>query len=241
MIRMRRVSALAVGLSLAVVSVASAQSLTNGNLFVQVNVGGQAPSRKADNLLTVPVYGQEAAVATTITVPSGAIFDLSAGYNVRKSIGVAVGVSTFSHTGRMAGAASVPSPIFFNRPLAVGIPESSAKRSDVSVSVLLVHFMPIIEKVDLELFIGPSFTHVKQTLIGTVSIPAGTQDVVPTIDSQSGTATGINLGADLSYMYTKQVGGGIFMRYIGGSVDLESAKNLKAGGFQVGIGARLRF
>jgi len=31
------------------------------------------------------------------------------------------------------------------------------------------------------------------------------------------------------------------MRYNGGSVDLESAPGLKAGGFQVGLGGRLRF
>jgi hypothetical protein len=39
----------------------------------------------------------------------------------------------------------------------------------------------------------------------------------------------------------KSYGGGIFVRYNGGSVDLPSAANVKAGGFQMGIGARLRF
>jgi hypothetical protein len=42
-------------------------------------------------------------------------------------------------------------------------------------------------------------------------------------------------------MFVPHVGAGAFMRYISGSVDLDSAPNLKAGGFQVGVGGRLRF
>jgi len=75
----------------------------------------------------------------------------------------------------------------------------------------------------------------------TVSIPAGTQNVNPTIQTQSGTATGVNVGVDLTYMFVKQVGAGAFMRYVSGSVDLDSAPNLKVGGFQIGLGGRLRF
>jgi len=180
-------------------------------------------------------------VATTTTIPSGGLFDLSAGYKVTPSIGVAIGFSTFSVTGATAGAASVPSPIFFNRPAAVTIPENPADRKDRSVYLLLVGFVPVTDKVDVALSIGPSFTRVQQSLITSVSIPAGTQNVNPTIQTQSGTAKGVNVGVDLTYMFVKQVGAGAFMRYNGGSVDLDSAPGLKAGGFQIGIGGRLRF
>ena len=157
------------------------------------------------------------------------------------NLGVAIGVSTFSVTGATAGAASVPSPIFFNRPLAVTIPESPAERKDRSVYLLLVGFVPVTDKVELALSIGPSFIRVQQALITSVSIPAGTQNVSPSQQTQSGTAKGVNVGVDLSYMFIKQVGAGAFMRYNGGTVDLESAPGLKAGGFQLGLGARLRF
>jgi hypothetical protein len=213
----------------------------DGKLFINVNGGGQTQARSVDNTFTIPIYGQTATVATTTTIPSGGIFDLSGGYKVMNNIGVALGFSTFSVTGGTAGAASVPSPIFFNRPLAVTIPESPAERKDRSVYVLVVGFVPITDKVELALSIGPSFIHVEQSLIASVSIPAGTQNVNPTQQTQSGTAKGINVGADLTYMFMKQVGAGAFMRYNGGSVDLESAPELKAGGFQLGLGARLRF
>ncbi len=237
----RRISALVTGFTLAFGSLAGAQSLLDGKVFISVNGGGQTQSRTADNTFSIPIYGQTATVATTTSIPSGAIFDVSGGYKVMPNIGVAVGFSTFSVTGATAGAASVPSPIFFNRPLAVTIPESPADRKDRSVYVLLVGFVPITDKVELALSIGPSFIHVEQSLIASVSIPAGTQNVNPTQQTQSGTAKGINVGADLTYMFINHVGAGGFIRYNGGSIDLDSAPDLKAGGFQVGVGARLRF
>ena len=235
-----RISVLVVGLVLAFGSRAGAQGL-DGKLFINVNGGGQTQARSLDNSFSIPIYGQTATVATTTTIPSGGLFDMSFGYKVANGIGVAIGFSTFSVTGASAGAASVPSPIFFNRPLAVTIPESPADRKDRSVYVLLVGFVPVTDKVELALSIGPSFIRVQQSMITSVSIPAGTQNVNPTQQSQSGTAKGVNVGVDLTYMFIKQVGAGAFMRYNGGSVDLESASGLKAGGFQVGLGGRLRF
>jgi Outer membrane protein beta-barrel domain len=222
-------------------SLTEAQSLLNDKVFVNVNVGAQTQARSIDNNFSIPIYGQTATVNTTTTIKSGPIFDFSVGYKATKNIGAAIGFTTFSQTGATAGAASVPSPIFFNRPASVTIPESPADRKDRSIYLLLVGFVPIIDKVDLALSIGPSFIRVEQTMITSVSIPAGTQNVNPTIQSQSGTAKGINVGADLSYMFVKQAGAGVFIRYNGGSVDLPSAADLKAGGFQTGVGLRLRF
>ena len=237
-----RISMLLIGFILALGSRAGAQGLmTEGKIFINVNGGAQTQSRSVDNSFSLPIYGQTATVATTATIPSGGLFDFSAGYKVMPSIGVAIGVSTFSVTGAVAGAASVPSPIFFNRPASVTIPESPAKRKDRSIYVVLVGFVPVTDKVEVALSIGPSFTSVKQDLITGVSIPAGTQNVNPTTQTQSGTAKGVNVGVDLTYMFLKQVGAGAFMRYNGGSVDLESAPDLKAGGFQLGLGGRLRF
>jgi hypothetical protein len=242
-----RISVLVIGFALTFGSRAGAQGL-DGKLFISVNGGAQTQARSLDNSFSIPIYGQTATVATTTTIPSGAIFDMSVGYkvmnnigSVMNNIGLAIGFSTFSVKGASAGAASVPSPIFFNRPLAVTIPESPAERKDRSIYVLLVGFVPVTDKVELALSIGPSFTRVEQSMITSVSIPAGTQNVNPTQQSQSGTAKGVNVGADLSYMFIKQVGAGAFMRYNGGSVDLESAPGLKAGGFQLGLGGRLRF
>src|SRR6185436_10617855 len=109
-----RISLLLIGFTLALGSRAGAQSMSEGKVFINVNGGAQTQSRSVENTFSLPVYGQTATVNTTATIPSGGLFDLSAGYKVMPSIGVAVGFSTFSGTGAVAGIASVPSPIFFN-------------------------------------------------------------------------------------------------------------------------------
>ena len=146
----------------------------------------------------------------------------------------------------MAGTASVPSPLFFNDFKTVDIGGANAKRTDRNVYILAVWFLPVTDKIDIALSAGPSFTHVKQELVTSVTVPAGTQDAIASVESQSGTAKGVNVGLDATYMFNKSIfkasyGGGIFIRYNGGSVDLESAPSVKAGGLQLGGGVRLRF
>jgi opacity protein-like surface antigen len=242
----RNIRVLMAVLALACASTASAQQKTPANtpqtpVFVSVNAGAQTQSSTRNNDFTFPIYGQTATVTTTASVDGGPIFDLSAGYRFMRMFGVAIGYSSFSSTGTAQGAASIPSPIFFNRPAAVTISAVDAKRTDRNFYLVLVGFVPITEEIELSLFVGPSGTRVKQELISTVTVPAGTQDVVSAIQSESGTAKGVNIGADIAYHFQKHIGAGVFLRYNGGSVDLATLKDVKAGGFQMGIGARLRF
>jgi hypothetical protein len=80
-----------------------------------------------------------------------------------------------------------------------------------------------------------------QDLIYDVSVTPGTQSVVSPLHNESATSTGINIGGDLTYQFMKTVGAGLFVRYIGGTVDLPSISDVKVGGIQFGIGARLHF
>lgn len=239
-------------LALACASAASAQQTTpatasqstmplGGKAFVNVNIGAQTQSATMNRDFTFDIYGQTASVTTTATVDGGPLFDLSIGYRFMPRFGAALGYSTFSSTGTAQGAASIPSPLFFNRPAAVTITATPAKRSDRNMYLVLVGFMPLTDKVELSAFVGPSATRVQQELIVDVSVPAGTQNVVSTIQSQSATAKGVNIGADITYALMKQLGAGVFVRYNGGSVDLTTLKSVKAGGLQMGIGARARF
>ena len=54
----------------------------------------------------------------------------------------------------------------------------------------------------------------------------------------------MNAGVDFAYMLTEQFGGGLFVRWAGGSVDIPAAggtQSLGVGGFQTGVGIRVRF
>jgi len=237
----RTITALATVLLLAGASAANAQQLLGGKLTVGVNVGAQTRSSTATSDFSFPVYGQTAAVTTSSSVDGGPLFDLSGTYRFMPNIGVGVGYSYFSDTGVAQGAASIPNPVFFNQPASVPINPVDAKHSENNVYIVVAGFVPITPTIELSMFIGPSFTSVKQDLINSVTVPPGTQNVVSSVQRESGTAKGVNIGADLSYSFTKLVGAGAFIRYNGGSVDLPSLSDVKAGGFQLGIGARLRF
>jgi hypothetical protein len=135
----------------------------------------------------------------------------------------------------------VPNPVFFDQHATVTFTPADAKRTERNVYFLLVGFVPVGEKTELSVFLGPSFTEVHQDLITNVTVAAGTQNVSTTLATESGTAKGVNIGADLSYQVREQIGAGVFLRYNGGSADLTSVQNVKVGGFQLGIGARFRF
>jgi len=213
-----------------------------GKLLVDFNLAAQSQSTEASTDFSFPLYGQTASVTTTSANDGGPMFDASVGYQIKPRIGVAVGFTHFSQTGTAQGAASIPSPIFFNRPANVTIPATDVKRSDRDVYLVVLGFVPITPVIKLTGFIGPSFGHVEQELITGVTVPDGTQSISSTtITTQNGSSTGVNVGVDLSYMFTPLVGAGVFMRYNGGSVDLDTANDVKWGGFQLGIGARLRF
>lgn len=210
-------------------------------VFIGLNVGVQTRSSTITKDFSLPIYRETATATMSETVGRGTIFDVSAGYRIMPQVGVAIGYTTFGNTGSAQGTASVPNPTFFNRSAAVTITPVDAKRSEHTTYIVLVGFLPVGEKTDLSLFIGPSFTKVNQDLIYDFGVTAGTQSVLSPIRTESATAKGINIGGDLSYQIMPQVGAGLFLRYIGGSVDLPSATGVKAGGVQIGIGARFRF
>ena len=92
--------------------------------------------------------------------------------------------------------------------------------------------------------------------MATVQAPQNIADPPPlirsiTVTSVKDSPVGFNIGADGSYWITRvamvTVGVGLFVRYVGASLDLPSAAgatlegDLKGGGFQGGRGLRLGF
>ena len=127
-----------------------------------------------------------------------------------------------------------------DRPKIVTGNTSGLDRSELGVHLQAVWRTPVTDKTDVSFSAGPSFIRVTQQ-VATASLRAGTQNIDVTQKSESGTALGINVGFDGSYMFRPQFGAGLFVRYAGGSVDLPAVSNVKVGGFQGGFGLRVRF
>jgi hypothetical protein len=109
--------------------------------------------------------------------------------------------------------------------------------------------IPVTNRIEVSLSAGPSIFRVQQE----VATGVATSEVSPfdqvTITSfstsdRSKTAVGANGGVDITYVMTRRLGGTFFARYSGAAVNLSPGSNsvpMRAGGFQAGLGLRVRF
>jgi hypothetical protein len=227
------------GFILAGISTAAAQS-KDAPIFIDINAGAQTQSRAIQGSTSFPLYGETAVINSAQSIESGGLFDISGGYRFARSLGVAVGVSMFSQSGDGSIVASIPSPIAFNKAVTVTSTATDLKHSEVVTNLMLVYFVPIIEKFDANFFVGPSFFSVKQDILSATVAP-GTQNTTVATQEEKANATGVNVGMNLNYLIRRNYGAGVFLRYVGGTVDLPSSPDVKVGGFQFGAGLRLRF
>jgi hypothetical protein len=242
MINKTSLATLTMGFALAISSTASAQGSDPTKAFVDVNVGAQTQSRSFTSASSFPLYQETAVVNSAQSIDSGGFFDVSGGYRVMKRfpLSVGIGFSIFSNDGDGAVVASIPNPNVFNNPAVSTTNGSDLKHSEVGTHVLVVWSVPIDDKLDATISAGPSFFQVKQDVLSATVVP-GTQTLNVATHSEKKTGTGGNFAINLNYMLKPNYGVGIFLRYAGATVDLPSVENLKVGGFQFGLGGRLRF
>ena len=228
-------------LLIAAASVGAQSQQDPGNrAFIDVNVGAQPQRHTLNTSSTFSLYDEVATVTSNQPIPNGAIFEVNGGYRIRQHLAVAVGVSSFRRRSGGALSASIPDPLFFNQPRIVSGQTSGLDHVERAVHVQALWIIPVTDRIDVAFSAGPSFIHLAQQL-ATVSVSTGTQDAVATIERQTGTAIGANVGFDGSYMFTRRFGLGIFARYAAGSVDLPAASGVKVGGFRTGLGFRVHF
>jgi len=233
------------------VAQAGAQSTDNPRGYISFNVGGQLSSHSFNTVSTPTIYGETAQVSVPYEVKSGMLIDFSGTYRVWRKLGVGLGYSWFSNTDQKVLTATIPNPLIVNSPRTATASTGDLSHSESALHVLFAWPFAISNKFDVVGIIGPSFTHVSQDLVDTVTpvegappfstVSIGSVGVV----SESGWATGVNVGFDAIYHVTQKIGAGVLVRYVSGSVDLTTPSGtsvkIDAGGTQVGIGVRYRF
>jgi hypothetical protein len=218
---------------------AGAQTPVSPERFFTVNVGAQPQSRTVDALATTELYEQTAEFAAATTVGSGVFFDIAGGQRISPELTIGVGYSYFSSTGSASGTATIPDPLFGDRPTTMPIELSDLKKTEQFINIQFVWFRPVRAKMDIAVAVGPSIAHVSQEF-ASGQLVEGTETVEIVPDSQGGWGFGVNVGGDLIYMLTPQYGVGVLARYTWASVGLPAA-DVTAGGFQIGGGLRVRF
>ena len=216
--------------------------------FVNVNFGTQPSGRSIGRSDSFPVYGETATLTTAQENSGGALFDITGGYRFQPTIGglrpnlaAAIGFSNFSDTSASTVVATVPNPLFFDLPQTVNTSVTGLHHTERGIHLSAVWIAPVTNQIDVSVSLGPSFIRVSQDLVSSVTIPAGTQNATPNVVTEKKTGVGLNIGIDGSYLFTRNFGAGVFVRYAGAKVDLPSAPDLRVGGVQAGVGARVRF
>ena len=221
---------------------ASAQMTWTDKGFVNLTGGVQVGSHTLDTSRTFDLYDEQGTVDSSQKIKSGGLFDVSAGYKVWHNLAIGVGYTWTSSKADATIHATVPDPVFFDRPRSVDDTAAGLKHTENVINLSAVWMVPVTDKIDVGVSAGPSIFNVKQDIPGSLTATEPGPSIDVAVDSAKKTTVGINLGVDVAYMITKQFGVGGLARYTWGSVDLAGASDkLTVGGFQIGGGLRVRF
>jgi len=257
MMRLNRLmSALAAGaiLLLAGATQAAAQGAApEDNVFLQLNVGGQAGSHTLTQQGTFDIYDDQATFSDAIKVGGGGVFDIGGGVRVWGSnLFAGVSYTHFSDKSDAIVAGSIPHPLRFDLPFRnVSGTASGLEHSENQWHLDAVWKQPVTTQFDISVFLGPTIFNVKQDVVSGITVnevgPPFTEATLAGITTEraSKSSGGFNIGVDGTYMFTPMIGAGALIRFVTGSVDMPNGSNattkLDLGGVQFGVGVRVRF
>lgn len=240
---------LALGLTMAIVPDAQAQMTWNDKIFVNGSGGYQIGSRDIESNAAFEVYDEPASLTGLQSLESEFIFDVSAGYRIRRNLALGVGYANYNNEGNIAVTAQIPHPLIFGQFRTVQVQAAGAQHATNAINLMAVWMWPFTDKIDIAFSAGPSILIVKQDLVSAVNIvpevgPSYTSPVIDRIivTEQRKTTVGVNFGVDWAYMVNRRYGVGVGARYVWGSAALDGLDDsLTVGGFQILFGLRLRF
>jgi hypothetical protein len=218
--------------------------------FIAVNGGYQMTSHDFAKASTLRVNVEDGTFTTDYQVKGGSTFDVAGGARVWRRLSLGVGVTRLSGSTPSTLNGAVPHPFFFNRPRTVTGGVSGLEREEIAVHVQARATAPIrSQRLQVAAFGGPSFFHVSQGMVTSFTWA----ESYPFDDASFGSATsvkakgskiGFNVGADVAYFFSRQVGVGGTFQFAGATVELDgggTSQEVKAGGATAGAGLRLRF
>ena len=246
------VLAVAIGVSLGSASSVSAQTGQSAQAgqspalppeyFINVNVGAQQQRRTVTAPKSFRLYDEDAKLTTNYHIRNGVMYEIAVGKHVWRNLTLGVSFSAFDKSGTGDTDAIIPNPLFYDRPIEDRRALGSLAHRERAVHVMAAWWLPVTDKIDVSIAVGPSFIRVSQGVAKAANVVPQTQTIASfAVETQSGTAVGFNAGFDGTYMFTRRYGAGLFVRYAGGTVDLTDLPGLRVGGVQAGLGIRVRF
>jgi hypothetical protein len=223
----------------------------NDKFYVSINGMFQTGFEDFSESVTFTENAESGTFSTDYDVKSGPAFDVSAGVLVWRHLALGAGVSRYSKATPIQLTAQIPHPFFFNRPREVSGEVGGLKREELAVHIQARVMLTPSPRLQAMIFGGPSFFKVKQGIVNDFEVTeAYPYDTVTFSRGLSTTADeskmGFNVGGDVGYFFTRQVGVGGSVQWSGASIDVPASAgtgsfDLRIGGIQAGGGLRLRF
>jgi len=248
----RVLSALLVTLAIPGAVAAQSSSLDPGfsRGFVSFGAGVQIVSNDFSESHSTPLNAENKTWTANYSVKTGLELEGGAGWRVWQNLFVA-GTYSYFHDSRNAEvSASVPHPFFFNQPRQISGESGALSHDENAVHVSALWLVPAGNKVEIGVFGGPSIIWVKRGLVKDVEYkeqyPFDTAEFsAAPAEDVSESALGFHVGADVTWLMTREVGIGGTVRYTRASVDLVppagGSISYDAGGLQAAVTVKIRF
>jgi hypothetical protein len=227
----------------------SAKAAEPFKYFVKLSYAMGLPGSDQKQSWTEPLYGENTEYGLTSKPGSSSSFGLGLGYNLGKSMAVALGAIIYSSDLDATVSASVPSPWVFSAPRTASGAYATSLKANIVYLNLIYKFA--FGKLNLDLFAGPAYFMASTDVLSAVAI----QDVFPnetvtmsfTTENIKKSSIGFSGGLDLAYFFSANLGVFVEGRYLYGSGTFTPASQkvpgitLTVGGPGFGAGLVFRF
>ena len=218
-------------------------------IWIGAGGGVQLAGTAFDDTFEVPLYAETETVDVDYPMKNGAVIDARAGYRLWKGFTVGAGVTHYSQRADARVEARLPHP-FFDNQFRIIEGTTSALRGETTVHLLLGWMLPLSDRLRVMLTGGPSIVTIEQTLVTDVeyseTYPYDTAEFTGASTRRaSRSATGFNAGADVTWMFSRQVGAGGLVQFSRARANVSPGEGrsiaVDAGGVQFAGGLRLFF
>jgi hypothetical protein len=218
-------------------------------IWFSISGGIQATNNSFNDSFDLTLYTEPEHVTVNYPAKSGFLIAGSGAYRVWRQLFVGVGVTHYSGSGDAQVTAQLPHP-FFDATYRSVEGTAPMTRSEVGAHMLIGWMLRPSRTFRVMLTAGPSYMTATQPIVTEVTFteayPYDTAQFtgVKTIESSRG-AAGFNAGADVFWMFGKNVGAGGMVQFTHARIKTPAnagrSVSFDAGGGQVAAGLRFLF
>ena len=222
-----------------------------GRLSVHVNGSYQAATRRYQKSSGFSTYGEEAMFVTRQEFAGGAHIDVGGTVRLWRELSLGADYTEVRNPGTALVSGTVPHPLQRDRDRSAPPGTVALPHRERATHVRVGWRFALRDGLDLMFSAGPTYFNLHQGGVTNLTVREVGGPGFDDIDLQVGTAErtangiGFNVRVDTTFMLTRWFGVGYFARLATGSIGVEpspwSPDVYYVGGFQTGVGLRIRF